>query len=68
MNPAINQNQPLRYAAGAGFVEVVKRLLVDPRIDPTMNNHEVLVVAASWGQTEVPSDLTLPHVRLYNSC
>lgn len=55
VNPAINQNQPLRYAAGAGYTEVVRRLLEDPRIDPTMNDDEVLVVAASWGQVEVNS-------------
>jgi hypothetical protein len=53
VNPAINHNQPLRYAAGAGYVEIVRMLLADARIDPTMNDHEVLVVAASWGQVEV---------------
>lgn len=43
------QGVPLRLAATHGWLEVVDRLLADPRIDPTADNNAVLMWAIDIG-------------------
>lgn len=47
------QGVPLRLAATHGWLEVVDRLLADPRIDPTADNNAALMWAIDKGHTPI---------------
>lgn len=46
------QGAPLTAAAASGHVDVMRRLLDDPRlaVDPAARHNEALIAAAAWGQ------------------
>lgn len=53
VNPAINENTPIRNAARAGQLEIVRILLADQRVDPGAKNNEALEWSARNGHINV---------------
>jgi hypothetical protein len=49
----VNNNNAIRWASHDGNVEVVKRLLNDPRVDPSDRYHEAIRCASINGHVEV---------------
>ena len=52
-NPAYKDNWPIEWAAYHGNIEIVKLLLVDPRVDPSTSDNFAIRWAAFNDHTEV---------------
>ena len=53
VDPSIMRCGPIRYATGHGFVETVKQLLKDTRVDPSENDNSALNCASDAGKIEI---------------
>lgn len=52
-DPASNNNEPIVYAAQLGRLDMVDRLLEDPRVDPTAQGNAAIILAAQNGHPGV---------------
>jgi len=66
VDPSINNNYAIRYAALNGDVELVKTLLQDPRVDPSDNDNSTIRHAALGGHDLIVY-LLLNHPKVYQS-
>jgi hypothetical protein len=53
IDPSIDDNFALRCAARQGFLEVIQRLLQDPRVDPSADDNHAIIVASMHGHVAV---------------
>ncbi len=53
VNPAADNNNPIRWASHNGHTEVVRLLLNDPRVDPAADNNEAIGLASLNGHPDV---------------
>lgn len=53
LDPSINNNSIIHYAASRGYIDIVKILLADPRVDPSDRNNRAIISASERGHTEV---------------
>lgn len=61
VNPAVDDNAPVRLAAESGVYEVVAALLADPRVDPSARSNDALRKAVEGGCAPIV-DLLLQHL------
>ncbi len=52
MNPSANHNQAICEASVEGHLDVVERLLQDPRVDPSANNNQAFCEASAEGHLD----------------
>lgn len=52
IDPALNDNEAIKLAAGNDNVEILKMLLKDPRVDPTANDNEALRIKRQYNRHE----------------
>jgi ankyrin repeat protein len=53
INPSLNNNNAISYAAENGFYNIVCILLNDPRVDPSDNDNYTIKYAAQQGHSEI---------------
>lgn len=53
VDPSINNNQAIRYAARRGYSEIVQLLLDHPRVNPTADRDFAIRLAYKFKHTEV---------------
>ncbi len=57
VDPSANDNEAIRSAAWKGHLDVVNRLLNDPRVDPSADHNYAIRWAASFGNLAVVNRL-----------
>jgi hypothetical protein len=65
IDPCVEGNAPIRYAAYYGYKEIVKILLEDTRVDPAADDNQAIIWAAQRGHTEVVELLLQGNLKLY---
>lgn len=57
INPSSNDNRAIRIASDKGYLEIVKLLLEDSRVDPSALDNEAIRYASCGGHTEIVKKL-----------
>jgi len=58
-NPPESNNAPLIWATIYGHPNIVRRLILEPRIDVKSRNEAAMIIAARYGYTEIVQDLII---------
>jgi hypothetical protein len=59
VDPSANDNTAIRWASLYGYLDVVNRLLLDPRVDPSANDNIAIRWASLYGHLDVVNRLLL---------
>ena len=53
IDPSVNNNYAIRKAAKEGYTEIVKLLLLDPRVDPSADYNNAIIMASRNGHATI---------------